>query len=265
MTKETSSHGTTVVKIGGSTLGAHDTTVEDLAALQRDGINPVVVHGGGSIISEWMARQGVRPVFKDGLRVTDEESLKIVVAVLAGLVNKELVVSLNAAGARAVGISGADGGILKARIKDPDFGYVGAVAEVDASPIRALLAEGWLPVVAPVAMGVADEPKGPGFLLNVNADTAAGEVAWALRADRLIMLTDVEGVLDRSRRLIPRLTRRQADDLRKSSVIAGGMIPKIEACLRALDGGGVSRIIDGRKPGALSDSINGKPIGTRIG
>jgi len=265
VTKESLSHGTTVVKIGGSTLGAHDTTLEDLATLQRDGINPVVVHGGGSLISDWMARQGVRPIFKDGLRVTDQESLKIVVAVLAGLVNKELVVSLDAVGARAIGISGADGGILRARIKNHDLGYVGMVTEVNASPIRTLLDQGYIPVVAPVALGVSDKSHGTGFLLNVNADTVAGEVARALQADRLIMLTDVEGVLDRYKRLIPRLTRRQADELRNSSVIAGGMVPKIEACLRAIQQGTLSQIIDGRRPGALSDSIYGNPIGTRIG
>jgi len=265
LTKESGSLRTTVIKIGGSTLGEHDSTVQDLAALQKNGINPVVVHGGGSVISEWMSKQGVRPVFKDGLRVTDEEGLKIVVAVLAGLVNKELVVSLTAAGARAVGVSGADGGMLKARVKSPDLGYVGAMTDVDASPIRALLAEGCIPVIAPVAVGVSDEPDRPGFLLNINADTAAGEIARAMGAERLIFLTDVEGVLDRSRRLIPRLTKRQADDLKNSRVIAGGMIPKIEACLRALERGAVSQIIDGRRPGALSDSMNGKPIGTRIG
>ncbi len=131
LTEEPRSDGTTVIKIGGSTLGEHDTTVEDLAALQKNGINPVVVHGGGGVISDWMIRQGVRPIFKDGLRVTDAEGLKIVVAGLAGPVNKELVVSLSAAGARAVGVSGADGGILKARIKNPDLGYVGAVTDVD--------------------------------------------------------------------------------------------------------------------------------------
>ena len=265
MTKESRSLGTTVIKIGGSTLGEHDTTVQDLAALQRSGINPVVVHGGGKVISEWMTRQGVRPVFKDGLRVTDEEGLKIVVAVLAGLVNKELVVSLSGAGARAVGVSGADGGILKARIKNPDLGYVGTVTDVDPSPLLALLAQGCIPVLAPVAVGVSDEPGRPGFLLNVNADTAAGEVARALGAERLIILTDVEGVLDGSRRLIPRLTRRQAEELINSTVVAGGMIPKIEACLRAHQRGAVSQIIDGRRPGALSESMNGKPIGTRIG
>jgi acetylglutamate kinase len=265
LTKESGSHGTTVIKIGGSTLGEHDSTVQDLAALQRKGINPVVVHGGGSVVSEWMTRQGVRPTFKDGLRVTDAEGIKIVVAVLAGLVNKELVVALSAAGARAVGVSGADGGMLRARIKNPELGYVGAVTDVDTSPIRALLADGCMPVIAPVAIGVSDEPGRPGFLLNINADTVAGEVARALGAERLIILTDVEGVLDGSRRLIPRLTKRQADDLKNSRVVAGGMIPKIEACLLALESGAVSQIIDGRKPGALSESMNGKPIGTRIG
>ena len=265
MTKEPFPHGTTVVKIGGSTLGEHDTTITDLVELQKEGLNPVVVHGGGKVITDWMAKQGVRPVFKDGLRVTDSESLKIVVAVLAGLVNKELVGSLEGAGGRAIGVSGADGGILKATIKNPDLGYVGSVSSVDPRPILAILAEGCIPVIAPVAINWSEDPEQRGTLLNVNADTVAGEIAMALNAERLVFLTDVEGVLNRSKRVIPRLTRRQAAQLMGSNVIAGGMIPKIEACLHALQDGSVSQIIDGRNTGALRQSLNGIPIGTRIG
>jgi len=144
-------------------------------------------------------------------------------------------------------------------------GYVLADRPKHKRRIRAILAEGCIPVVAPVAVGVSDEPDRPGFLLNINADTVAGEVARAMGAERLIILTDVEGILDGSRRLIPRLTQRQAVELKNSRVVAGGMIPKIEACLRALERGAISQIIDGRKAGALSESMNGKPIGTRIG
>ncbi len=265
MKKEPFPHGTTVIKIGGSTLGEHDTTIQDLVKLQKEGLSPVVVHGGGKVITDWMAKQGIRPVFKDGLRVTDSESLKIVVAVLAGLVNKELVASVVGAGGRAIGLSGADGGILKATIKNPELGYVGSVSSVDPTPIRAIIAGGCIPVIAPVAINESDDPDYRGTLLNVNADTAAGAIALALEADRLIFLTDVEGVLDSSRRLIPRLTRRQAAELIGSNVIAGGMIPKIEACLHSLHDGGVSQIIDGRRAGALRQSLNGRPIGTRIG
>lgn len=265
MPKEHSPNGTIVVKIGGSTLGEHDTTLEDLVSLQREGSHPIVVHGGGKIISDWMAAQNVRPVFKDGLRVTDKESLQIVVAVLAGLINKELVSQLAAAGAKAIGLSGADGGMLTAAVKDPELGYVGDVAQVDPSPILAMSQAGYIPVIAPVARCPSDDPTYPNSLMNINADTAAGEIAAALHADQMYFLTDVEGVLDRGHRLISRITARQAEALTSSGTISGGMIPKIEACIRALNSGSESRIIDGRKPGALRQSISGAALGTRIG
>ena len=263
--KEQTSNGTIVVKIGGSTLGEHDTTLQDLVSLQREGLTPVVVHGGGKIISDWMAAQNVRPVFKDGLRVTDERSLQIVVAVLAGLINKELVSQLSVAGARALGLSGADGDMLTARVKDPELGYVGEIASVNAGPIGTAMDAGYIPVIAPVARCAADDSVYPDSLLNINADTAAGEIASALAADTLLFLTDVEGVMDRSRRLIPRLTAQQADELTRAGTISGGMIPKIEACLTALSSGSSSHIIDGRQPGAIRDSLSGRRIGTRIG
>ena len=265
MPKEHPPNGTIVVKIGGSTLGEHDTTLQDLVSLQQDGANPVVVHGGGKIISDWMASQNVRPVFKDGLRVTDRDSLQIVVAVLAGLINKQLVSELAAAGARALGLSGADGNMLVAKVKDPRLGYVGEVAAVDTKPIRIAIDAGFIPVIAPVARCPIDDPIYPNSLMNINADTAAGEIASALSADRLYFLTDVEGVLDRGRRLIPRITERQADSLTSSGTISGGMIPKIEACVRALRSGSTSHIIDGRSPGALRQSLAGRNLGTRIG
>ena len=258
--------GTTiVVKIGGSTLGEHDTTLRDLVALQKDGMNPVVVHGGGKTISDWMAAQNVRPVFKDGLRVTDEDSLKIVVAVLAGLINKELVSQIAAEGGRAIGLSGADGGMLTARVKDPALGYVGEVMSVDTGAIDAAVSAGYIPVIAPVARCGPESPLYANSLMNINADTAAGEIAVALSARRLYFLTDVEGVLDRGRRLISRVTERQAAALTSAGTISGGMIPKIEACVRALQAGGQSHIIDGRQPGALRQSIDGELLGTRIG
>ena len=261
----TRTHGTIVVKIGGSTLGSHDTTLEDLAALHKQGVSSVVVHGGGNVITEWMEKQGVRPRFVRGLRVTDARSLEIVVAVLTGLINKTLVASLQGLGVKAMGISGADGGMLQARIKDPELGFVGSVVEVNSEPIRAVLDAGCIPVIAPVALHRADGSPQAGSLLNINADTAAGEIAAALGSTQLVLLTDVEGVLDSSRRLIPRLTERQARGLIHSNVVAGGMVPKLEACLAALKRRSVAQIVDGRRPGALMDTLAGKAPGTRIG
>ena len=258
-------HGTIVVKIGGSTLGSHDTTMDDLVALQRGGACPVVVHGGGQVISRWMERQGVRPRFVRGLRVTDQASLEIVVAVLGGVVNKEIVAALNARGGKAVGLSGVDGDILKARQLDPELGLVGRVSAVVTTPIHALLQAGFIPVIAPLAVRVGDDEAAPGSVLNVNADTAAGEIATALGAERLVLLTDVEGVLDTSRRLVPRLTRRQARDLTRSRIVEGGMVPKLEACVTALGSVRSTHIVDGRKPRALMDVLAGRSVGTRVG
>ena len=263
--KEPYAGGTIVVKIGGSTLGSHDTTLQDLVALQRRGVSAVVVHGGGKIISDWMAKQGVRPRFERGLRVTDELSLDIVVAVLTGLINKNLVASMVELGASAMGISGADDGMLRAEIRNPALGLVGSVASVNTTPIDAVLRAGCIPVIAPVALKTSDGEGASHTLLNINADTAAGEIAAALGASRLVFLTDVQGVLDTSRRLIPRLTERQAQGLINSNVAAGGMIPKLEACLTALRAGGVSHIVDGRKPSALMDAVLGETLGTRVG
>jgi acetylglutamate kinase len=257
--------GAIVVKIGGSTLGSHDTTLKDLVTLQQQGINCVVVHGGGKIISDWMEKQGVRPRFIRGLRVTDPQSLDIAVAVLTGLINKQLVASLVSLGAKAMGISGADNGMLRAHIKDEELGLVGAITSVNADPIKAILKAGCIPVIAPVGVLYSDDSKTDGSLLNINADTAAGEIAAAINSERLVFLTDVEGVLDASRRLIPRLTQRQAVSLIHSNIAAGGMVPKLEACLTALKQGGEARIVDGRKPGALIDSLSKASMGTRIG
>ena len=253
----------TVIKIGGSTLGNHDTTLMDLVELQKKGENFVVIHGGGKTISEWMEKQGVRPKFVIGLRVTDSQSLDIVVGVLTGVINKSLVASINSLGGRAIGISGADGNMVNAEIADPQLGYVGKIKSVDTAPIKTILEAGYIPVIAPV--GIHSDSDDHNKLLNINADTVAGYVSSAINADRMVFLTDVEGVLDSSKRLISRMTKRQADSLVASHVIDGGMIPKMEACIEALSGGAISQIVDGRAPGALKDVITGHNLGTRIG
>ena len=263
--EELGTHGTIVIKIGGSTLGSRDTTLKDLVALQGQGVQTVIVHGGGRLITEWMERQGVRPKFLRGLRVTDKASLEIVVAVLTGLVNKTLVASIQALGGKAMGMSGADGGMLQATIKDPQLGLVGSVVQIDPDLIKVTLDAECIPVIAPVALQLTEDGRCTDSLLNVNADTAAGVIAAALAAERLVFLTDVEGVLDSSRRLIPRLTQRQARGLVHSRVVGGGMIPKLEACLTAVEGGSVAQIVDGRRPGALMETLAGKALGTRVG
>jgi acetylglutamate kinase len=252
-----------VVKIGGSTLGSHDTTLQDLVALQRDNVDVVVVHGGGNIISQWMGRQGAVPRFVRGLRVTDQEGLEIVVAVLAGLVNKQLVTTLTSLGARAIGLSGTDGGMLKAKVSDPELGLVGQVTEVDPTLLSATLQAGYMPVVAPLGYR-EDDDGGEAGILNINGDTAAGELALAANAERLVFLTDVSGVMDNNGRVMRRLDPRQARALLSSGVAGGGMIPKLQACLRALEGVPITNIVDGRKPGALVDCLEGRGEGTRV-
>ena len=252
-----------MVKIGGSTLGSGDTTLEDVVSMQRQGYAPVVVHGGGKVISQWMERSGAPPNFVRGMRVTDQPTLDIVVAVLTGLVNKQIVSSVLALGGKAMGISGVDGGILQARTLDPELGYVGDIVAVDPAPVQQMLAMDWIPIIAPVATGcIGEETEG---LYNINGDVAAGELAAALEAERLIYLTDVEGVMDVSRRTIPRLLPEQARSLIESGVAAGGMIPKLEACLNALPKVGSAQILDGRRPHALLDCLEGKRNGTQVG
>ncbi len=253
-----------LVKIGGSTLGSGDTTLSDLVALHKDGEKVIVVHGGGSVISRWMERQGAIPRFIRGLRVTDAQSLEIVTAVLTGLVNKQIVASVMALGGKALGLSGADGGILESRITDQELGYVGEVTKVNPQPLLHMIEAGYMPVVAPLGLQSEDGTGYSGSLLNINADTVAGELAHSVSADRLVFLTDVEGVMDGGGRTIHRLTNRSARILLGSGVVKGGMIPKLEACLRALDRVPITEIVDGRKPGALRECLQGGVTGTRI-
>ena len=253
-----------VIKIGGSTLGSHDTTLKDLVTLQRDGVNVVVVHGGGSVISQWMQKQGIPPRFVNGLRVTDAASLEIVVAVLTGLINKELVGQMQDLGGKSIGISGIDGDLLEAYVANPELGYVGEIQRVNSSPLEALLDGGYIPMVAPLARQCRDGSEHAGGPLNINGDTVAGELAHAMGASRLVFLTDVEGVMDGNGRVIRRLDQRRANLLFHSGVVKGGMIPKLSACLRALERAPVADIIDGRRPGALLDCLNGQSTGTTI-
>ncbi len=253
-----------VVKIGGATLGSHDTTIEDIVELQKRGKAMVVVHGGGKVITDWLAKQGVPTRFVQGERVTDEPTLEVVTAVLAGLVNKDIVASINALNGRAVGISGVDGAVIEGRIAEPEKGYVGAVTRVNTALLEALLSSGFVPVVAPVGFNPFERPTKTPATLNFNADIVAGEIAAAMETERLIFLTDVAGINDRSGKVLPRLSPAEAEALIASGIASGGMIPKVKACLRALSNTSTTCIIDGRQPHALLKEIEKEGGGTVI-
>lgn len=259
-----SAHALIVIKIGGSTLGQHDTTLEDIVQLQKNNVPVVVVHGGGKIITEWLAKLGAATQFVKGERVTDKTGLEVTNAVLSGVVNKELVASINSLGGKAAGLCGVDGSLFQGRIKSPELGYVGEIVKVDTALVAALLAAGFVPVIASISLNTFDRPEGAPALLNVNADTAAGEIAAALGAAKLIFLTDIAGVCDKSGKVIASLSSSEAEAAIASGVASGGMIPKIRAAIRALSRGRQTRIIDGRVPHALLRELESSQGGTTI-
>lgn len=253
-----------VIKIGGATLGSHDTIITDVVKLQKQGESLVIVHGGAKVVTEWLRRQGTPTRFVHGERVTDPATLEMVTAVLGGLVNKEIVASINSLGGWAVGITGIDGTLLQGKVRDKEMGYVARIVAVNTTLLEALLSAGFIPVVAPLSMHSGDKPDGAPLMLNVNGDTVAGEIAAATKAKRLIFLTDVVGIKDQSGKLITELSPNEAEALIASGTVSGGMIPKIRACLRALSHSAVARIIDGRKPQALLREVEGDGVGTTI-
>ncbi len=254
----------TVIKIGGATLGSHDTAIADAVELQKQGQSLLIVHGGAKVVTEWLRRQGTPTRFVHGDRVTDQATLEMVTAVLGGLVNKKIVAAINSLGGQAVGITGIDGTLLQGKIRDKEMGYVAHIVKVNTALLEALLLAGIIPVVAPLSMHSFDKPDGDPPMLNVNGDTAAGEIAAATRAEKLIFLTDVAGIKDESGKLITELSAGSAEALIASGTVSGGMIPKIRACLKALSHGSTARIIDGRKPHALLQEIKGGSVGTTI-
>jgi len=252
---------TIVVKYGGHAMGDEKLAEmfgADIALLKQVGVNPVVVHGGGPQINEMLKRLKITSTFVDGLRVTDAAMVEVVEMVLAGTVNKQVAGLINRAGALAVGICGKDGGLIRARklsrtVRDPDsriereldLGFVGEPEHVDVRVIHALTGAGLIPVIAPVGLGE------DGQTYNINGDTVAGAVAGALGATRLLMLTDVPGVLDADKRLIPELSVAEAAEAIAAGVITGGMIPKVETCVEAVRQGVKGAVIlDGRQPHA---------------
>ncbi|MBF2055738.1 MAG: acetylglutamate kinase [Cyanobacterium sp. T60_A2020_053] len=244
---------TIVVKYGGAAMKdgtLKEGVIRDIVFLASVGVNPVVVHGGGPEINIWLTKLGIEPQFKDGLRVTDAETMDVVEMVLVGRVNKELVALINNAGGRAVGICGKDGNLVKARsVNREKVGFVGEVTSVDSSLVHSLVKSGYVPVISSVA---ADNE---GQAHNINADTIAGEIAAALGAEKLILLTDTPGILHDYKdpsTLLYKLSIQDARDLMDQGVVGGGMIPKVSCCVRSLaQGVKAAHIIDGRIPHAL--------------
>jgi acetylglutamate kinase len=252
---------TIVVKFGGNAMqpGGTDDFSQDIVLMKQTGIDPVVVHGGGPQIGAMLKRLNINSTFIDGLRVTDEAAMEVVEMVLSGSINKQIVTGINAAGGRAIGLSGKDGNLVVARKlamtrTDPatgkkeavDMGFVGEPDKINPEVLHAIMKSETIPVIAPIGVG----PKGETY--NINADTVSGAVASALNAERLILLTDVEGVLDQDKKVIPRLTVREARALIADGTISGGMIPKIQTAIDAVEGGvNAAVILDGRIPHVL--------------
>jgi acetylglutamate kinase len=252
-----------VVKIGGDVLSNNTTIMEDMVDLSHRGERLLIVHGGGGIVTEWLGRQNISTSLINGERITDEETLEVAVAVLCGWVNKRLVSVLNwlwherwMEEGRVVGISGIDG-IIKGKPKDSQKGFMGEVVEVRPQLIYSLLDLGYLPIIAP---GGVDKK----MILNINGDSVASAIAYALKRQKLIFLTDAPGVLDKQGKIVPELSPQMAERLISEGVIAGGMIPKLRAGIHALTSTSVVRIIDGRTPHALIQEMEGKEGGTTI-
>ena len=237
--------------------------MEDIALLWLIGVKVVLVHGGGPEISQMMKQLNKEPVFVDGLRVTDQETVDIVQMVLAGKVNKDLVKLIQMKGGHAIGISGIDGGLLEAEVKDQRLGYVGQVTKVRTQPITDILEKNYIPIISTVA----SDHQGNAY--NINGDTAAAYIAGALGAERLIMMTDIAGVLkdkDDPSTLIPHITVDEAKDLYESGVISGGMIPKVDCCIEAIQHGVKNVVImDGRIPHSiLMELLTDEGAGTMV-
>ena len=254
-------HGQVVViKVGGNAIEqARDETLLDVVLLRYVGMQPVLVHGGGPEISAFSERLGLKTEFKNGLRVTDEKTMEVVKMVLTGKVSPDLVATIHRLGGQAVGMSGEDGPTIIAEPLDESLGFVGRVTQVNKEPITALLGRGYIPVIASIGLGY------DGNAYNINADTVAAEIAVALKAAKVILLTDVEGVLGTDGKVVPVMSREEARQRVKAGEVTGGMIPKVEACVRALDAVPLAHIIDGRtKHSLLLELFTEAGVGTMV-
>jgi len=239
-------HRIVVVKVGGNAIEQRkEETLLDIVLLRYVGMLPVLVHGGGPEISAMSERLGLKSEFRNGLRVTDDQTMEVVKMVLTGKVNPDLVARLNRLGGQAVGMSGEDGPSIIAGELDPALGFVGKVTQINPEPITALIDRGYVPIIASIGLGY------DGNSYNINADTVAAEIAVALRAAKLILMTDVNGILDPDGEVISEIKRSSAERMLSRAEVTGGMIPKLQACLRSLEAVPLAHIIDGRLPHSL--------------
>ena len=236
---------TIVIKLGGSTLEHQRVVLQDVIWLRTLGVHPVLVHGGGPSINAWLEKLHVPTRFENGLRVTDAETLEVVQMVLLGQVNANLVAMASQLGGKAVGISGTDGNLISARIASERLGFVGEIERVDSALVQTLIEQGYIPIVAPLGQGPG------GTCLNINADLVAAHLAGALKAEKLIFLSNVRGICQTDGSLISELDETEAKRLVKDGVISGGMIPKVSACLDILSAVPRVHIVDGREPHVL--------------
>ena len=257
---------TIVIKYGGSAQTSPELKekfAEDIVLLSLLGIKPVIVHGGGARITELLNKLEIKSHFVDGHRVTCEDSMRIVEMVLSGEINKNITSLLTHHGAKAIGVSGKDSAMINAIPKDDGkFGYTGEITKVNGEMINNLIKEGFIPVIAPI--GDSAEPNHPGF--NINADVAACEIAMAIKAQKILFLTDTIGVLDKEKNLIPSLDKDKVDVYKKDGTIAGGMIPKVDSCINAVHNGvNKAHIIDGRvEHSILLELFTSEGIGTQF-
>lgn len=264
---------TFVIKFGGSAMAKSNLTrlfARDVMLLKQVGINPVVVHGGGPQIGKMLKRLGIESRFDNGLRITDKDTVDVVEMVLAGSINKAIVSAIEAAGGHAIGLSGKDGRLVEARklvrrggepnLAPLDLGFVGEPTQINAGILKPFETTDFIPVIAPIGIGAGGET------FNVNGDTVAGAIASAVRASKLILLTDVDGVLDAAQALVPRLTPEEAAHLVRDGTVTGGMIPKIETCVGAVQGGAeASHILNGLLPHVLLlEVFTAHGVGTMI-
>lgn len=238
-----------VIKLGGSTLEHQRTVLQDIIWLRSVGAYPVLVHGGGPYIDEWLKKLNIQARFEHGLRVTDAQTLEIVCMVLMGLLNPQLVLMTAQMGGKAIGLSGTDGGMVRAHIADARLGFVGEIESIDPTPVRNVIDAGYIPIVAPLGAAL------DGSSLNINADLVASHLAGALGADKLFFLSNVPGICRSNGKLISEVTEAQARWLIEDGVITGGMLPKVQACLDALASVPCVHILDGREPHALLQGL----------
>ena len=249
---------TIVIKIGGSTLGDNDTSLQDIVHLAEAGQQPIVVHGGGAMITDWLTKLNITTNFVNGLRSTNPDALEVVIAILRGVVNTTLVTQLTQLGGRAVGISGVDNSLIQAEQYNSDLGLVGKITKINNDLLIPLLDNNIIPVIAPIGIESLSQP------LNINADTVAGEIAASINAEKLVFLTDVDGIMDDSGALVPTLTVQTSNALKEAGILKGGMIPKVDAGFTASKAGTFVHIINGTLAYSLQQLMDGNLSGTTI-